>query len=128
MDAMSDNDPCCDGCLYISRSYAVEPCNVCSRIFPEMQRDYYAALVDDGIGNRVEEVGNDPVKRPNHYMLCDMEAIDVIKASLTTEEYKGYLKGNMLKYRLRAGKKDDTQQDIRKALEYEEIFDMNFGE
>ena len=63
----------------------------------------------------------DIVNTPSHYQLFpDMEAIDVIRKSLTSEEFKGYLKGNILKYKLRAGEKDDTQQDLAKADKYRE--------
>ena len=63
---------------------------------------------------------NDVVNKPNHYMLfSDMEAIDVIRTLLTEDEFRGYLRGNVLKYRLRAGKKGDTSEDIMKALRYE---------
>ena len=63
---------------------------------------------------------SDPVNSPNHYMLFPdgTEAIDIIKAALTPEEFDGYCKGNCLKYRLRAGKKDALQQDIDKAETY----------
>ena len=55
-----------------------------------------------------------------HYELWEnYQAIDLIKEILTEEEYKGYLKGNNLKYRLRAGKKDDAEKDIKKAMDYE---------
>ena len=65
-------------------------------------------------------------KNPNskHYELWEnFEAIDVIKLALTDEEYKGFLKGNILKYRLRAGKKnienDNIIKDINKSIDYE---------
>ena len=62
----------------------------------------------------------DAVKEPNHYqMFGTVEVIDMIKELLTEEEFRGYLKGNCLKYRLRAGKKDGVEQDIAKALVYE---------
>ena len=53
------------------------------------------------------------LKNPNakHYELWDdFEAIDVIKASLTPEEYKGYLKGNVLKYKLRDKGQDESDK------------------
>jgi hypothetical protein len=53
------------------------------------------------------------------------EAIDIIKAALTPEEFIGYCKGNCLKYRLRAGKKDDLQQDIDKAGTYVDMIPRN---
>jgi hypothetical protein len=62
--------------------------------------------------------------KSTHYELWEnIEAIDVIKALLTDEEYKGFLKGNMLKYRLRCGKKnienESIVKDIEKAMDYE---------
>ena len=57
---------------------------------------------------------------PRHYFLWDnKEAIDIIKNTLTQEEYEGYLKGNILKYRLRAPYKN-KEEDIKKAERYQE--------
>lgn len=62
----------------------------------------------------------DEINSPSHYMLFpDMEAIDVIKAALTPAEYIGYLKGNALKYRLRAGDKGPAEKCIAKACWYQ---------
>lgn len=64
---------------------------------------------------------HDPVNNPKHYDLFadGTQSMDVIQAALSPEEFKGFLKGNCLKYRLRAGKKDKLQQDIDKANWYE---------
>lgn len=66
-----------------------------------------------------EEV--DMVNHPPHYKLSNgMESIDVIRAVLSPEEYKGWCKGNALKYQFRAGKKDPAKEseDYRKAEFY----------
>lgn len=64
-------------------------------------------------------LNDDPVNHPSHYQLFPgQEAIDIIRAALTDEEFQGYCKGNALKYRLRAGEKGDTQQDIDKSNWY----------
>lgn len=58
------------------------------------------------------------VNHPPHYKLANgMESIDVIRAILSPEEYKGWCKGNALKYQFRAGKKDPAKEseDYRKA-------------
>jgi hypothetical protein len=62
----------------------------------------------------------DSVNKPKHYQLFPdgTQVIDVIKKSLSEEEYKGYLKGNILKYRLRAGRKGDPSECIAKANWY----------
>ena len=67
------------------------------------------------------EAKHDPVNNPKHYAIAPgVEAIDIIKASLTPEQFRGYLLGNFLKYRLRAGDKGDLQQDIDKSNWYRE--------
>lgn len=64
----------------------------------------------------------DPVNHPKHYAIAPgVEAIDIIKASLTPEQFEGYLLGNFLKYRLRAGDKDDLHQDIAKSNFYKKM-------
>lgn len=40
----------------------------------------------------------DMVNHPPHYKQGDVECIDAIKAALTEEEWRGYLKGNVMKY------------------------------
>lgn len=66
----------------------------------------------------------DMVNSPSHYQLLpEVEAIDVIKATLTHEQWKGYCLGNILKYRLRAGDKGDALEDIRKANKYKEFYE-----
>ena len=60
----------------------------------------------------------DMVNSPSHYQLDGFEAIDIIKAALTPEEYRGYLKGNSLKYILREPFKGNRKQDVGKAQWY----------
>ena len=59
----------------------------------------------------------DNVNHPPHYTGGDVECIDAIEAALTPEEFRGYCKGNALKYVWRERRKGhDT--DIRKAAWY----------
>lgn len=58
-----------------------------------------------------------------HYELWEgFEAIDIIKEVLTPEEFRGYLKGNVLKYRLRNGRKEGTN-DMFKEEHYRSLLD-----
>jgi len=61
---------------------------------------------------------SDPVNSPSHYQHGDIETIEIIRAMLTPEEYRGYLKGNILKYRERAPYKGKTDEDYAKAKKY----------
>ena len=60
----------------------------------------------------------DTVNNPKHYTDGRIEVIDFIEDNLTPEEFRGYLKGNILKYILRADKKDRPKQDLQKSEWY----------
>jgi len=60
----------------------------------------------------------DYVNSPPHYNSGAVECIEAIKASMSTEEYKGYLKGNTLKYLWRYNYKGKPVEDIEKARWY----------
>ena len=60
---------------------------------------------------------HDPVSQPDHYNKGAIEAIEAIKASMHPQEYKGYLKGNCLKYLWRYEYKNGIE-DLKKAQVY----------
>jgi hypothetical protein len=60
----------------------------------------------------------DPVNHPAHYTHGGIETIDFIQAKLTPEEFRGYLKGNILKYGSRIGHKENDMQDAGKLAWY----------
>ncbi|AWN07188.1 nucleotide kinase [Klebsiella phage KP32_isolate 196] len=74
---------------------------------------------------------DDGVKQPSHYRLFEgVEAIEVIARSMTQEMFKGYCLGNILKYRLRAGKKSELatlEKDMAKAAFYLELYEKHKG-
>ena len=59
----------------------------------------------------------DAVDRPLHYTQGDVECIDAIKAALTAEEFRGYCKGNAIKYIWRERLKGKAE-DVQKAMVY----------
>jgi len=65
------------------------------------------------------EVESDAIN-PDHYKSGDIECIDAIKESMSNIAYKGYLKGNCMKYLWRYETKhlDNPQQDLEKAQWY----------
>lgn len=75
------------------------------------------------------KISDDGVKSPSHYMLFDdIEAIEVIARSMSVAQFKGYCLGNILKYRLHAGKKSELatlEKDLAKASFYQELFDKH---
>lgn len=59
----------------------------------------------------------DPVNKPQHYADRKYEVIDVIEDSVSSERFKGFLHGNVIKYILRYEKKGGVQ-DLKKAEYY----------
>ena len=64
------------------------------------------------------EKQSDLVNSPVHYNKHGVECIKAIQASMTDEEYQGYLKGNTLKYLWRFKYKSNPTQDLEKAQWY----------
>lgn len=72
------------------------------------------------------KVKPDAVNSPKHYSVFEeVEAIEVIASSMTEDQFYGYCFGNILKYRLRAGGKDDVMQEIGKADRYQGLYTEN---
>ena len=59
----------------------------------------------------------DDITRPEHYNRAGIECIEAIEASMSPEEFKGYLKGNVEKYTWRYRYKGGLK-DLRKAQWY----------
>lgn len=93
------------------------------------QREWYAPYFEKVEEERPRPVSNSDtsdnnmVTKPKHYEFFDgVEAITIIARSMTEKQFAGYCMGNALKYRLRAGKKFNTEEDLKKADYYKELF------
>ena len=66
-----------------------------------LHADKYSELENKG-DNRADDmqIGG------SHYKDLDPQPWEVMQSLLTPEEFRGFLKGNMLKYAMRQGKKD----------------------
>jgi len=57
-------------------------------------------------------------EKSSYYDAGGIETIDVIKAKLTEEQYKGYLLGNIIKYSCRLNHKGQAVRDAEKIKTY----------
>jgi hypothetical protein len=64
-------------------------------------------------------VTEDMVNQPPHYNHAGIECIEAIEAALSPEEFRGYCKGNIVKYTWREGYKNGDE-DLNKAAWYME--------
>jgi hypothetical protein len=59
------------------------------------------------------------VNHPQHYNGdSPYECIKVLNAWMSEDEYRGFLRGNAIKYICRLGKKDEAVQELKKAAWY----------
>lgn len=58
----------------------------------------------------------DKINKPSHYQ-GEIECIEAIKASMSKKQFKGYLKGNIMKYLWRYDRKNGLE-DLQKAEVY----------
>ena len=66
----------------------------------------------------MENKNIDNVNNPNHYKLgCGVESIEIIKRVLGTQGFVAFCLGNILKYLIRAEKKNG-KEDYKKAAKY----------
>jgi hypothetical protein len=66
-----------------------------------------------------ESPKKEAVNHPLHYGGdTPYECIKVLAQWMTKEEYRGFLRGNAIKYLCRTGKKDETVQELKKTAWY----------
>lgn len=61
---------------------------------------------------------SDNVSSPAHYRQGGIECVEAIKASMSQEGFRDYLKGNVMKYIWRYKHKGKAIEDIEKAIWY----------
>jgi hypothetical protein len=62
---------------------------------------------------------SDPINHPAHYNAGGIECIDAIRSFLSPEEFRGFCKGNAMKYIWRERHKhNDSNDDLQKAAWY----------
>jgi len=54
----------------------------------------------------------------NHYQRLSEQSIEIMQKLFTTEQLKGFLLGNIIKYALRCGLKDNPVKEAQKIAQY----------
>ena len=90
--------------------------------------DRYTSIKIKNLASRIEKLEeiiekgsnmkNDNVNSPAHYRQGGIECIEAIKASMSEEGFRDYLKGNVMKYIWRYEHKGKAIEDIEKAICY----------
>lgn len=69
-----------------------------------------------------EEADKVPEHYDAHYQ-GDVQPIELMQSTMSTEAFMGFLRGNIIKYACRLGKKDDVAKETTKILRYAEWLD-----
>ena len=70
---------------------------------------------DNGYALKVSKEDVDAVNNPDHYNTGNIECIEAIEESMSSVAFKGYLKGNCMKYLWRYDYKGKSVEDLQKA-------------
>ncbi|QNL31359.1 hypothetical protein TV54_32 [Enterococcus phage vB_EFaS_TV54] len=86
-----------------------------------MTYDEYLNQSDDVVTKHLEKeahkTASDLIDKQDHYTNNGIQPIQIMKANMTKEEFRGFLEGNILKYPLRYKYKNGLE-DLKKAKTY----------
>lgn len=87
-------------------------------VIPELEVNFEDDSKYDGVEPDVEVYfESDLIDNQIHYTVNGIQPIQIMKANMTKEEYRGFLEGNILKYPLRYKHKNGLE-DLKKAKTY----------
>lgn len=87
-------------------------------VIPELEVNFEDDSKCDGVEPDVEVYfESDLIDNQIHYTVNGIQPIQIMKANMTKEEYRGFLEGNILKYPLRYKHKNGLE-DLKKAKTY----------
>lgn len=81
-------------------------------VIPELEINFEDDSKCDGV-----EAETGLIDNQKHYTNNGIQPIQIMKANMTKEKYRGFLEGNILKYPLRYEDKDGLK-DLKKTLTY----------
>ena len=129
------NGGICADCL--NCAYNCDNCKYASGFSNEARQQHDAPLMSDNLRsaidaankisasvidavNKISAIKNGSQKDPKsrYYGEGGFETLDIIKAKLTPEQFRGFLLGNIIKYSCRANYKGEFDRDIEKVRFY----------
>lgn len=84
---------------------------------------YVLTIVEENLSHiKSDEADRVPEHYDAHYQ-GDVQPIELLQSAMSTEAFMGFLRGNIIKYACRLGKKDDVAKETTKILRYAEWLD-----
>lgn len=94
--------------------------NATPEMWDRLRTKYAAVIMEDEVTEEEKKEGVgvfpvDNVNNPQHYNTGNIECIEAIAESMSNEQFRGYLKGNCMKYLWRYDYKGKAAEDLEKA-------------
>ena len=94
------------------------PVEAPKRAIDETLMKVYLDMAEAEMNPFDDDEEQDVVNNPDHYYTGNIECIDAIEESMSSVAFKGYLKGNCMKYLWRYDYKGKQVEDLQKAQWY----------
>lgn len=110
---MNEIDKSCNTCKYEKNLGTDIPCVDCCINTDTYEPTKWEPAVDETAD----------VSKNNNYdqhYICAHQPIETMQANMSRDEFIGFLKGNIIKYVCRLGKKDDAKKEAAKIRRYSE--------
>ena len=91
------------------------PVEAPKRAIDETLMKVYLDMAEAEMNPFDDDEEQDVVNNPDHYNTGNIECIDAIEESMSSVAFKGYLKGNCMKYLWRYDYKGKQVEDLQKA-------------
>ena len=108
------------------------PCNLCVHYdgdYNEHCASCMSSAHHEGVPTGFE-AANDDKKDEKEYFEAHysgtIQPLEYMQAQMSQEEFRGFLKGNIIKYVSRCGKKDDPVKEMTKVLRYAECLKESY--
>ena len=96
----------------------MKPVEAPKRAIDETLMKVYLDMAEAEMNPFDDDEEQDVVNNPDHYNTGNIECIDAIEESMSSVAFKGYLKGNCMKYLWRYDYKGKQVEDLQKAQWY----------
>lgn len=106
------------GKILEDNGYNIHLCPDCDMLLPHGAPPGRCDRCEFEFASRRSAQPHDPVDRPEHYNLGDVECIDGIRSMLGGAAFRQYCRGQVMKYVWRAPYKGGYEEDLKKALFY----------
>ena len=122
----------CDKCIHLRLPFNVEPCKTCinTETFTKFKDKGFSDMAV-AVSNITSNITRNKEERENnicgaieeyydkHYVSAH-QPIETMQANMSHDEFIGFLKGNIIKYVCRLGKKDNIEKETAKIKRYAE--------